>query len=81
MPIRFTHGEVPGPLPGAVALCVYRIAQEAIRNVLRHSGATCCEVELGWRAGAVRLSVVDDGAGFDPVEAASRGGLGLVGMK
>jgi signal transduction histidine kinase len=81
LPIGFTHDGVPEPLPDAVALCVYRIAQEAVRNVLRHSGATCCEVDLTGGEAGVRLSVVDDGTGFDPREAAGKGGMGLMSIR
>jgi len=58
---------------------VFRVAQEALSNVARHSGAT--RVAVGLRAsgnGAVELSVRDDGRGFAP--AAASGGLGLSGM-
>jgi len=76
--VKFTHFPDPGPLPAAAALCLYRIAQEALRNVVKHSGAGHAAVELSASDGQVRLRVADDGAGFDPTVAH---GLGLVSMQ
>jgi len=58
-----------------------RIAQEALRNVNKHSSARHARVELYGSPGAVHLGVADDGAGFDPGSAIARGGLGLVSMR
>ncbi|HKB01496.1 MAG TPA: PAS domain S-box protein, partial [Gemmataceae bacterium] len=44
--VRFTYHEVPEPIPEAVTLCLYRIAQEALRNVVKHSGIDYAVVEL-----------------------------------
>lgn len=59
-------------------LVIYRVAQEALTNVLRHAGAEEVVVELRRRADELTLRVADDGAGLDP--RASRGG-GLQGMR
>jgi signal transduction histidine kinase len=58
---------------------IYRIAQEAIGNALRHSGAGHVTVNLAGRQRTVVLEVSDDGAGFDP--AAPQAGLGLTSMR
>jgi signal transduction histidine kinase len=81
LPIEFTHYRLPEALPDDTALCLYRIVQEALRNVLKHSGARHAEVELSGSAGMIRLRVVDDGAGFDPRSVNGKGGLGLVSMR
>jgi signal transduction histidine kinase len=77
--VNFTHDGVPGHLPAGAALCLYRIVQEALRNVIRHSGTNQATVELCGAGGMVVLRVADDGVGFDPV--ATNGGLGLVSMR
>jgi len=52
-------------LPPAVQIALYRILQEALTNVARHSGATAVRIELVRSAAAVEASVVDNGCGFD----------------
>ena len=66
-------------LPAAVALGLYRIAQQAIANVARHAGARHATIRLARELGRVRLRVEDDGTGFDPAAVPS-GRFGLVGM-
>jgi signal transduction histidine kinase len=59
-----------------------RIAQEAIQNVQRHSGAKCLAVQIDYLPGAVALEIKDDGRGFDTTEAAGlEGHYGLTGMR
>jgi len=65
---------------------VYRIVQEALTNVARHSGAAKAGVVLERRAGYIHLVVEDDGRGFDPEHATlpladKMLGLGLLGMR
>lgn len=55
----------PVDLPPHVEVAVYRIAQEALQNVVKHAGATSVLVRLGTEAEGVRLVVADDGRGFD----------------
>src|SRR5918999_279098 len=79
-----TEGD-PTTLGEDVQIAVYRVVQEALANVGRHAAATCVEVDLEVEVGRTELRVRDDGVGFDPGEAASRGadgggGLGLKGM-
>jgi two-component system sensor histidine kinase UhpB len=63
------------------ALCVYRIAQEALRNVIAHAGASHVDVDVRGHDGHVDISVTDDGRGFDSASAPDRSnGLGLVSM-
>jgi signal transduction histidine kinase/ABC-type uncharacterized transport system substrate-binding protein len=65
----------------AVSLCLYRIAQEALRNVARHSSASSVEVELRAVGGKPELAVHDNGVGFDPTLRQARPSLGLAGMR
>ena len=67
-------------LPPDVAACLYRVAQAALRNVVKHAQANRVAVELEPVDGGVRLSVSDDGVGF-AVPARSSEGLGIVGMQ
>ena len=80
-----TQGD-PDDLSEVVQTAIYRVAQEALTNVTRHSGATVVELDLEEHEGAAELRVRDDGSGFDPTLIARTnsegpsGGLGLVGM-
>jgi PAS domain S-box-containing protein len=73
--------EVPAELDDRVSLSLFRTAQEALRNVAKHSHAQHAKVELTGGSGVVRLTVSDDGVGFDPEQGKSRYGLGLVSME
>ena len=63
-----------------VALCVYRVTQEALRNVARHSGARQAEVRLVVSDADLELTITDHGVGFDEEDARRRGGLGLTSI-
>lgn len=73
-------GEI-GPLAPEVALGTFRVAQEALRNVISHAGATVAHVSVSVTPRGLRLRVRDDGAGFDPSTAWESPGLGLVSMR
>jgi signal transduction histidine kinase len=81
VPIDFTLHPVPNKIPEDTALCLYRIVQEALQNVLKHSGAHQASVELRQNADALWLRIADDGDGFDPINVPGGGGLGLVSMR
>ena len=72
---------VPARLPKDVSLCVYRVAQEALRNVARHAGVKEARVTLAGAGGKLLLTVEDRGAGFDPTAVRSRPALGLSSME
>jgi len=78
-PIRFSHDNVPAELPHELSLAVYRVAQEALQNAIKYSGATQIAVNLVGGPDGISLSIIDDGAGFDP-GAVQRAGLGLSTM-
>jgi signal transduction histidine kinase len=69
----------PVPLPPGADLAAFRIIQEALTNVIRHSGARSARVRLEYRPGGLRLRVDDDG----PATGGDRsgGGSGLIGMR
>jgi len=69
-----------GLSPGA-ALCLYRIAQEALGNTAKHSAAKKVEVRLVRSDGRVRLSISDDGIGCDLNQIGKSGGLGVINMR
>ncbi len=75
-----TTDEVDEPT-GAVSLCLYRVAQEALRNVARHSNASSVEVELRAVGDGIELALHDNGVGFDPKRKQDRPSLGLAGMR
>ncbi|MCO5973688.1 sensor histidine kinase [Actinoallomurus soli] len=66
------------PLPPEVDLSAYRIIQEAVTNVVRHSGASHCAVSIDHRNDEISIEVVDDGHGHGGT---SGTGYGLVGMR
>ena len=78
--IRFTHDNVPPGLPDELTVCFFRIAQEALRNAVKHSGARTVLVHLQGERGRLALSVTDDGKGFN-VSRAWGPGLGLISMQ
>ncbi|MCZ6863325.1 MAG: PAS domain S-box protein [Alphaproteobacteria bacterium] len=79
--VELEHRGVPRSLPGDIALCLYRIVQEALRNVIKHSGAKRDWVEIDKTASEVILRVSDNGSGFDPESDRNRHGLGLLSMR
>jgi PAS domain S-box-containing protein len=68
-------------LPRAAALCIYRISQEALQNVAKHSGAREARLALARVNGDVILEVSDTGKGFTAGATSAPSGLGLVSMK
>ncbi len=74
------------PLEDAAKIAIFRIVQEALNNVLKHSEAKHAKVELEFTEKGMRASVRDDGCGFDPdriraIQTSSRPSLGLAGMQ
>jgi ligand-binding sensor domain-containing protein/signal transduction histidine kinase len=67
-------------IPRDEALCLYRIAQEALRNTARYAEARRVHVSLTRQDAIVELRIADDGRGFDLEEARRRGGLGLISI-
>jgi len=82
MDIRFVHSGLPvESLRPGVALCVYRVVQEGLWNVKKHSGTLKAEVRLIGSPAATELYVSDAGSGFDAQSSAGTTGIGLVIMR
>lgn len=80
--IHFLPRDIPPAIPKEVGLCLYRIAQEGLRNITRHSGAEKAQVSLTAVEDSILLSIEDTGVGFDPEQVRKkRPGLGLVSME
>ena len=73
-------GQLPAAVGHDAALCLFRVAQEALNNVARHSGAAAASVSLRQMDGGLLLAVRDDGAGFDPAKPEKGRHLGLASM-
>jgi signal transduction histidine kinase len=71
-----------GSVPQSTEIIVYRLVQECSNNIGKHSGATVVNISVSSADGLVRLSVEDNGVGFDVEEAlARRDSFGLSGMR
>ena len=63
-----------------VSICLYRVLQESLTNIVKHGEVQAAQVELAGRLDEIQLHVRDSGVGFDP-ESAGNGGLGFVSMR
>jgi signal transduction histidine kinase len=79
--IDFRDENVPMHLPRDISLCLFRVAQEALHNAVKYSGASRFSVDVRGMAEEVQLVVSDAGTGFDVEEAKRNRGLGLVSMQ
>lgn len=67
----------PWPVSPALGLTLYRLVQESLTNVLRHAGASCARVRVGYGPDQLTLTVTDDGRGAPPGTAAGTGQIGM----
>ena len=81
IPVEMKLREPPQPIPRDAALCLFRVAQEALRNVGRHARARQVEISLHGTDGGLQVAIRDDGAGFDPALDRARPSLGLASMR
>jgi signal transduction histidine kinase len=83
MPIRVETEPVTATLSSQAELALYRIAQEALSNAVRHAGAEHIRLRIGQHGNAVVVEVSDDGVGFSREEThdGEGRGLGLFGME
>ncbi len=79
--VQFLHDNISGQIPKDVTLCLYRITQEALQNVVKHSQSMEAEVELSGHSAEIELCISDSGRGFDVESAKRAAGLGLVSMR
>lgn len=82
IPASFTAREVPADIPRGVAVALFRIAQESLRNVAAHSRATAASVVLAGEDGvSLSLFIIDNGKGFDLAKSKASSGLGLLSIE
>jgi PAS domain S-box-containing protein len=81
IPVRARLEEIPAQIPKDAGLCLFRVTQEALRNVARHARSKSAEVLLRPLDGGLQLAVTDTGVGFDPIQQRHRPSLGLASMR
>ena len=81
MKIHFACENVPRAIPADTALCLFRITQEGLRNIKRHSGTNSAEVCLEGLMDQIHLSVTDQGKGFDVNSRSPQSGIGIRSME
>jgi signal transduction histidine kinase len=79
--VEFTSREVPSEISKEVALCLFRIAQEALNNVVKHSHVKEARADLFGIDNQILLRIADAGSGFDPTVRGLDAGIGLVSMR
>ena len=79
--IEFSQAGIPHDLPKEIALCLFRVLQEALQNAIKHSGARHFRVELTGTPSEIQLTVSDLGIGFDLQVATDHCGIGLISMR
>jgi PAS domain S-box-containing protein len=79
--IIFQNHNVPSPIAPDVALCLFRVLQEALHNAAKHSQVSHFDVHLSGIPGEIQLTISDAGVGFDVESANSGRGLGLISMR
>jgi len=81
IPVEFALENVPASVPEEVSLCLYRVAQESLRNIGKHSKATQVHMALTGGQSGITLRIEDKGEGFDLDQEVKKGGLGFVSME
>jgi signal transduction histidine kinase len=81
MTVDFTEHEVPRDLPEDIALTIYRVMQEGLQNVRKHSGSMYAEAELKKSFAELILRISDEGKGFNSSISDGTEGLGLLSMR
>jgi signal transduction histidine kinase/ABC-type uncharacterized transport system substrate-binding protein len=79
--VDFVYENIPRSVAPQIALCLFRIVQEGLRNVKKHSGSSRAEVRLEGIDEAIHLSLFDRGAGFDRHNPSTQLGLGVRSME
>ena len=80
IPVTFRSQRLPHAIPSEIARCLYRVGQESLRNVAKHSRASHVTMKLVESGGWLGLSIQDNGVGFD-VNGSRSGRLGLMSMR
>jgi signal transduction histidine kinase len=79
--VHFESRDCPPHPPLYISLCLYRITQESLRNIVKHARATQVHVSLTGGKGMIHLLIKDNGGGFNPIQLPREPGLGLVSMR
>jgi len=79
--VNFEFSDVPKDTPEDVSLCLFRIVQEALSNVVKHSAAQKVRVTLTGATDRIDLRIEDSGIGFDPESSQNTATLGLISMR
>lgn len=79
--VRYLAEAIPNTVPNDLGLCIYRITQEALRNLAKYAAVSKCWVTLTTRDKKLELTVRDEGIGFDPLALPKEAGIGLASMK
>jgi len=79
--VHFESRDCPPRIPPDISLCLYRVTQESLRNIVKHARATKVHVSLTGEREMIHLLVKDNGRGFDPAQVTGRPGLGLISMR
>jgi PAS domain S-box-containing protein len=79
-PVRVEAENVPDGIPAFVSTALYRITQEALRNVAKHADGAAVTITLAGGPDRLHLAIQDTGPGFSPSDVRFRGGLGLISM-
>jgi signal transduction histidine kinase len=79
--VSFRSQNLRGEVPWPMSLCLYRITQEALRNICRHAHASRAEVGIEKENDCVTLRIWDNGAGYDPANLRSDAGIGVSSMQ
>jgi two-component system CheB/CheR fusion protein len=79
--VEFVGGNVSSPMSEDVAVALFRIGQECLTNVVKHSKSPDARVSLSEESGEIRLTIADRGVGFDTGRPQANPGLGLVSVQ
>ena len=79
--LTFSADDDLGPIPRDVAVCLYRIVQEGLRNIVSHAHTPDARVTVTRSPDGLELTIADRGRGFEPVAMLPRNGLGLLSIQ
>lgn len=79
--LSFETQNMPNSIPKDIALCLYRVIQESLRNIEKHAKTTEAQISLKGLVGGFSLSIQDHGIGFDNEEVREKAGLGLSSIR
>jgi len=79
--LSFEPNNMPGVIPKDIALCLYRVIQEGLKNIEKHAKITQAQISLQGLSGSIRLLIQDVGAGFEPHTIKNKAGLGLSSIR